>query len=82
MEKYIQENGHKKQEEIRILLPGKNRLQTKTIQKRQGKRLHIISGKKIYQQYIAILKVYTPNTRTHEFIKGILLQLKSQLDTG
>lgn len=65
MEKYIQENGHKKQEEITILLPGKNRLQTKTIQKRQGKRLHIISGKKKSTNSILQFLKYIHQTQGH-----------------
>lgn len=42
----------------------------------------IIIKRSIHQDYIAIINIYTPNVRLHNYIKQILTDLKRDIDSS
>ena len=73
---FFQANGPKNQASAAILISNKIDFQPKLI-KRDGEGHFILIKGKIHQEDIAILNIYSPNTRAPTFVRETLLKLKS-----
>ena len=75
LENIFQENFHRKQAGVAILISYKINFRPRVIKKYKEGHSILIKGK-IYQEKLLILNIYAPNGRLLKFLKETLLKLK------
>jgi exonuclease III len=76
--KNFQASGSKKQDGVAILTFNKIDFQSKVV-KKDNERNFILIKRKIYQDELSILNIYTPNEKASTIIKETLLKLKARI---